>query len=226
VPTTRAKDPPPYLIALDYDGTAVLSIDTSKQTAGWAAYFSDAVAQAGALVLLRISAEPTSDQPPSPGRALEVRDLRISVGTRMTGFASGLLRDIPIMRIEAAINQAAHRRHLLARVLDTGSPTEEPPGGTRYRQRPARPPVLQRPSLSIDDPGGYRKPDDFYQRVTDLYLHLAAVSARPAHELAEANQIPVATVHRWIREAKTRRLLLLPAHRGAYGSRASGLEQT
>ncbi len=76
--------------------------------------------QAGALVLLRISAEPTSDQPPSPGRALEVRDLRISVGTRMTGFASGLLRDIPIMRIEAAINQAAHRRHLLARVLDAG----------------------------------------------------------------------------------------------------------
>ena len=49
---------------------------------------------------------------------------------------------------------------------------------------------------------------------------------RPAQELAEANHVPVATVHRWIREAKVRRLLLLPAHRGAYGSRASDLEQT
>jgi hypothetical protein len=226
VATTRTNDPPPYLIPLDYDGAAVLSIDTSEQCAGWSAYFSDAVTQAGALVLVLIAAEPQPGRGAGASSALEVRELRIIVEGRVAGFASGLLRDIPVMRIEAAINQMTHRRRLLARVLAHGRAVDEPPGGIRYRQPPTRPPAVQPASLTIDDPGGYRKPDEFYQRVAALYLHLAAVSSRPAHELAEANHVPVATVHRWIREAKARQLLLLPAHRGAYGSRASGLDQS
>jgi hypothetical protein len=92
---------------------------------------------------------------------------------------------------------------------------EDLPGAAGFRTPPADPPAVERRSLTIDDPGGYRKPDEFYRHVADLYLHLAAVSGRPAHELAQANNVPVATVHRWIREAKTRQILLLPAHRGA-----------
>jgi hypothetical protein len=158
---------------------------------------------------------------------LEVRELRVSVvGADVAGFASGLLRDIPVLRIEAAINQEAHRRYLLSRVLAVAGTDAEPPGGARYRQPPRRPPVLTPLALAITDPGGYRKPDGFYRQVADLYLHLAAVSSRPAQELAEANHMPVATVHRWIREAKARRLLLLPAHRGAYGTRVSGLDES
>ncbi len=89
-----------------------------------------------------------------------------------------------------------------------------PESPLRYLTPPPRTPPLDRRSLTIFDPGGYRKPDAFYRHVADLYTHLAAVSARPAHKLAEANNVPAATVHRWIREAKARRILLLPAHRG------------
>jgi len=215
----RAGDPSPYLIPLSSDGSEVLSVDTGPDARGWAAYFSKTVTELDALVLLRIVPEAVLEgRLTGPGDrtdlALEVREVRISTGQRAAGFASSLLREIPILRIEAAINQGAHRRHLSRHAIGTSTTAADLPGGSRFRRPPSKSPTPDRRSLAIADPGGYRKPDEFYQQVADLYLHLAAVSARPAHELAAANNVPVATVHRWIREAKVRRILLLPAHRG------------
>lgn len=195
-------------------------MDTSSGNQGWAAYFAPAVTDLGASVLVRLAPEalPAGSPPTTRGlsaTALEVKEVRVIVGRRTAGFASSLLREIPILRIEAAINQTAHRQILTERTPDGSLLAVELPGGERFRTPPSKALTMDQPSLSIDDPGGYRKPDGFYRQVADLYLHLAAISARPAYDLAEANGTPVATVHRWIREAKARKILLLPAHRGS-----------
>ncbi len=216
---TDGGEPCPYLIPLSIDGREVLSVDMSSDDQGWAAYFSATVTDLGALVLVRMAPEALQVGSPPSNRghtetALEVKEVRVTAGQRTAGFASSLLREIPVLRIEAAINQTAHRRALTERTPDGRLLTEDLPGGERFRTPPRTALTMDRLSLSIEDPGGYRKPDGFYRQVADLYLYLAAVSARPAHDLAEANGTPVATVHRWIREAKARKILLLPAHRG------------
>lgn len=228
----RDEEPKPYVIPLSVDGTELLSFDATDKDdgRGWASYFSPQVARVRAMVLLRIGPE---DGPPAElvsvgdsfglaftadhaaASALEVRELRVAVGPKTAGFASALLREIPFTRIEAAVNHPEHRRFLNGRVLPANAVSSgNTPGGVAYTLPPASTPV-ELPNLEVEDPGGYRKPDDFYRRVADIYLRTAAVSTRPAQEIAEANSIPPATVHRWIREAKARGVLLLPAHRAA-----------
>lgn len=217
---TDDGEPCPYLIPLSIDGREVLSVDMSSHDRGWAAYFSSTITDSGALVLVRMAPEvpplagPSTAQLGSTGVALEVKEVRVTPGLRARGFASSLLREIPILRIEAAINQAAHRQVLADRMPADGPTTVDLPGGVRFRTPPTKTLTMDRPSLIIADPGGYRKPDEFYRQVAAQFLDQAAVSARPAHDIAEANGIPVATVHRWIREAKARKVLLLPVHRG------------
>ena len=61
-------------------------------------------------------------------------------------------------------------------------------------------------------PGSGRYPDDFYDEVAGAY-HWAVLERRaPAKTIAEHNDAPVTTVHRWIREARRRGLL--PPARG------------
>ena len=125
------------------------------------------------------------------------------VGQRAPGFASSLLREIPVLRIEAAINQTVHREHLVANALAASNrDTAQRLGGDAFRRPPLLKPILTEVPLTVVDPGGYKKPDSFYRDVAEIYLRQAAVSARPAQDLAEANGVPAATVHRWIREAK------------------------
>lgn len=205
-------EPEPYVVPLDVEGTEVLSFDTSRLGGGWASYFSDHVGLPHPLgVLMRVG--PTAK--PADAAPLEVRELHVVVAPDSAGFSSGAFRGLPIMRVEAAVNQPVHREVLLPLVGLPDLATGTTLGGVRFRLRPevpVKPP--RRPRLNIVDPGGYRKPDGFYRQVADRYLWLAAVSPRPAQELAEANDMPVATVHRWVREAKARGLLLLPSHRG------------
>jgi hypothetical protein len=214
------REPSPHLIPLDFDGAEVLSVDVGPQARGWAAYFSPPVIASGALVLLRLAPQAPDAQPQAKGAVepdvpLEVREVRVVAAPGAAGFVSSLLREVPVLRIEAAINQTVHRRQLAAKVF-ASNPVgmEGVAGGSRFQRAPSKMPNLPRRSLTVEDPGGYRKPDEFYRQVADLYLHLAAVTGRPAHELAQANNLPVATMHRWIREAKARQILLLPTHRG------------
>jgi len=85
---------------------------------------------------------------------------------------------------------------------------------------------LIRPSrylASSRSPGDPRKPlgrpsspaslDQFYQRVANAYLSASCATSRPAVVLAEENDTPVGTVHRWVREAR-RRGHLPPGRRG------------
>jgi hypothetical protein len=72
-----------------------------------------------------------------------------------------------------------------------------------------------RTSARLKVPAG-AKPDSFYRRVAEVYRRLAAESNRPAVELAEANDVPVTTSHRWVKEAR-RRGHLPPGQKGRRG---------
>lgn len=228
----RDTEPAPYVIPLSTDGLEVLSFDTTS-VGGWAAYFSDRVGPDRFLnVVVRVG--PESGEPGKPAwveeeersaitfrpedyanEPFELRELHFASKQGSGGFASSLLREVPIVRIEAAVNQTVHREALLRLILPPNTiEAGTYRGGVSYRLRPLAPVPPAPLDLTIEDPGGYRKPDGFYRQVAERYLWLAAVSPRPAQELADANGLPVGTVHRWVKEAKARRLLLLPAHRG------------
>lgn len=152
-----------------------------------------------------------------PDGRLGVAELRI-VGAP----TSELLRSIPMGRIEAAANaqlvevgQATgpaparrSRRPPSARTLDRGW---EPAATTPHR----RPRGSRIPGRLRNTTGGGRA-DEFYAAVACIYRDLAQTSPRPAVELAEANDVPVTTAHRWIKEAR-RRGFLGPGRPGKAG---------
>jgi hypothetical protein len=60
-------------------------------------------------------------------------------------------------------------------------------------------------------------PDTFYRRVAEVYRAVSAETNRPAVVIAESSGVPVATVRRWINEAR-RREFLPPGQRGRAGA--------
>jgi hypothetical protein len=60
------------------------------------------------------------------------------------------------------------------------------------------------------------KPDEFYRRFGEIYGKAVGASTQPAKDLADTWELPVTTVHRWIREAR-RRGYLPPAEQGRRG---------
>jgi hypothetical protein len=75
-----------------------------------------------------------------------------------------------------------------------------------YRRKPRKP--LTRPDGS--------NPDAFYRQVAEAYRYTVQHTRKVAMALAEEADVPVGTVHRWIREAR-RRGFLPAARRGRAG---------
>ena len=61
--------------------------------------------------------------------------------------------------------------------------------------------------LLVEIPKGRSYGDDFYRDVAKKYSAAARAYRRPAKQIAEANGVPVATVHRWVKEARRRGFL-------------------
>jgi hypothetical protein len=80
------------------------------------------------------------------------------------------------------------------------------------------------PSASVEEPAAAEPltrpdrtdPEGFSRRVAAAYREVATTSHRPAAILALQAGVPVATVHRWIREARQRGFLP-PARKGRAG---------
>lgn len=201
-------EPLPYVVPMSADGRECLSFAPVKFS-GWAAYFSTSSTDQPARVWLRFGMQ-GHDRLRSG--AFELRELRL-VGEAGLDFASGLLRDIPFRRIEAAVNQPMHRP-ALTELCPTDVMPVHPPEMEHvtplWAYTPPAPQRSQRPRLRLTVPEGYRKPDSFYAAVAERFLWLATMSNAPAQELAAANDVPLTTVHRWVREAKARDLLKLP----------------
>ena len=109
-------------------------------------------------------------------------------------------------------------RHWAAQMLRSqldGSDVEPAP---RIEHEDARPRRRRAPSIvlvEVPEKGG-RYPDEFYAGLARVYTNLVATSERPAADIAEANHVPVTTVHRWIKEAR-RRGFLAVGRRGRAG---------
>lgn len=202
----------PYVIPLSLDGREILSFDTplpeEGRRSGWAAYLSDDLGLGKGEILLRVG--PCDQEPSAP---LVIREMRLRTDRPVSIPGSSLVRLVPWERIEAAVNQPSRRRALVQLV----APFHTPPPDPKYpavwsHHRPAQ--SYPAPDLKLADiPDGYRKPDSFYADVAERFLQAGALSSRPALDLAEANGVKPTTVHRWIREAKARGLLALPADR-------------
>jgi hypothetical protein len=66
---------------------------------------------------------------------------------------------------------------------------------------------LTKADCRIRLPDTRKYPDEFYARVALLYRRLVARGQPPAALLASANGVPATTAHRWIKEARRRRIL-------------------
>ncbi len=120
------------------------------------------------------------------------------------GIAAEALRTLPLRALEAFANSNQLARFFLeaAAALATGETSGPPPS----------PP--KQPPLKFAVPTGRgRRPDTFYLKVAKAYQWLASQGRAPASELAEINGVPITTVHRWVKEARARRLLA-PGQKG------------
>jgi hypothetical protein len=123
-------------------------------------------------------------------------------------LSAEVLRSIPVGRIEAAANAQLH--------------ASAPGPGAVLAAWPGEVAALDADSLRVPDelriggePGrGY--PDMFYGAVAAAYRLLAAASPRPVADLAGANEVPVTTAQRWVKEAR-RRGHLAPGRPGKAG---------
>jgi hypothetical protein len=114
---------------------------------------------------------------------------------------STTLRQLPLTNLEGYANAFPN---------EVRNPTPDP----RPVAGPLIAPHRRGAALGEIPPGA--KPDWFYQRLAALYSNLALRSNRPAVLLAERNEVPVTTVHRWVKEAR-RRGFLPPGQKGRRG---------
>lgn len=116
------------------------------------------------------------------------------------------LRDVPLGRIEVWVNELAHQGlvDVIKPKLSDAVQFDDPATGTPTW-------VDKLPPAGKRDKG-----DEFYRRVGEVYGKAAVASTRPAADLATVWEVPVTTIHRWIREAR-RRGFLPPAEPGRRG---------
>jgi hypothetical protein len=171
-----------------------------RKGAGWATFEHD---DGPVIVLLRFQEV--------AGR-IETTELHLvgRDGAAVTGTA---VRSIPLGSIETAVNGPAARPAVLEHIAADGpafKPGDFGPVRKNFldlmaelKEHPGR------PSRVLKVPTGRARPDDFYAKVAELYTWLAGPggSRRPAVDIANDNDVPVSTVHRWLREARQRGLM-------------------
>lgn len=204
-----------YVIWLDDEGRECVQLapmvdehGAHAEGRGWGRYFTDDVRDP--TVLVRIGHASVTAESSEP---LIVAEITVTGRPRVD---AQLLRSVPLGRIEAAVNRPNHHAALSPRLLGTWTGHVEPP--------PTRPSLWasERPTLDLSEPetltvtvptGRQRRPDSFYRDVAIIYSHIAGQDHNPAHRMAEINDVPVTTVHGWVKEARARGLLA-PARRG------------
>jgi hypothetical protein len=110
--------------------------------------------------------------------------------------------------------------HWVARMFEAQVPDSgEPQAPMRQLTRPLGSAIVVSPDLpsgEVDVPPRRPYPDDFYRKVAAVYSALAAQIRAPAAVMADANHVPLSTVHRWVKETR-KRGFLAPGQRGRAG---------
>jgi len=129
---------------------------------------------------------------------------------------AGVLRSIPTGRIEALANQPTMSEVLREAIAQHGGEADQRDWVTRAERAAADPTgalaALQRGPLRVRGARERSKPDGFYAKVAELYSRASYFEGSPAQAIADANNVPVTTVHGWVKEAR-RRGLLAPGRR-------------
>jgi hypothetical protein len=126
------------------------------------------------------------------------------------------LREFPLYAVEAIANgelreRITNRLYLTMNLVFEGSGT----GPTRQAGgSEAETPGTADLSLEVPDTRPY--PDGFYASVARRYIDALMFGGTPAKLIAEANDIPLNTVHRWVGEAR-KRGHLPPGRKGKAG---------
>ncbi len=171
---------------------------------GWAALFANGAKEASAYIRL------VPDKPDDERPHYEVGELYlVASGNPITGRD---LRAIPLGRVEASVNQVANRERMKRLARTRGGQLGLTFDFDLDAMVARQPRSSRRPRMTLKVPEGHRKPDSFYEQVAYRYGWLQGEGLRPAAELAEANGVPVTTVHRWIKEAR-RRGIMAPGQR-------------
>ena len=151
-------------------------------------------------------------QPQPPGGIneagrLHVRTMHVNATLPVT---AAILRQIPIGRLEAAINARPPLREL---AVESAGKADQAPAAPQRSSAGDPIPIAADPSRGpLTRPDG-TDPEEFYSRVAQAYLDLVAHTNRPAVEIADEANVPVATARRWIHEAR-RRGALPHGHQG------------
>ncbi|MCW2888308.1 MAG: hypothetical protein JWL58_5170 [Streptosporangiaceae bacterium] len=176
----------------------------ASDQSGWCRYISPAQPESSSVFLRFARA--------GDGITLAVREVHFAF---LAGLGTRSLREVPLGRLEAVVNQPNDYGKLADRIRVTDDVVVPIPdevfsveGRPWWTYEIPEPPKRRAPRLKIKIPEGpHRKPDSFYEQIAERFAYLAAVSSRPAQDLAEANDVPVTTVHGWVREARRRGLL-------------------
>lgn len=195
--------------------------DSTWARSGWAAFFSDAVERSFAQVFVRFGLAGNVDWDsidPAEAAPLIVREAVIRGGAGGGAVTAALVREVPFARIEAVANRRLSQRPDRPAAgelpfLNLDARTRVPGVTTPWARRPEKTRRDRGPSLKLQVPAERKRPDSFYQQVAERFQWLAERGRQPAKELAAANDVPVTTVHRWIKEAR-RRGILPAARRG------------
>ncbi len=194
----------PVVIPMSRDGRQRLAFSLESGT-GWAMFYEGPEARVHVVLRFGWGEVPAYVRPPAVVRALYLRSVG---GLRELNAAT--LRRLPLGRIDAAVNRPSVQ-HLVEVALpphdeDYAKAIYEPvPDGRHFGLSRAVP--VKGPVLRMEQPTAVRRPDVFYTDVADRFLWLLSIGEQPAQQLAEANGVPISTVHRWVKEARVRRLL-------------------
>lgn len=148
----------------------------------------------------------------SPGGPFIAREVLVAF---LPGTGTQTLRDLPLGRLEAALNRPEERARLEAVIPVTPSVELTRPFPEDLATDEGMPwwiyevPRPRAPRLRLKGAHDRRKPDEFYSRVAECFGYLAITSTSPAEDLAAAQDpaVPVTTVHGWVKEARRRGLL-------------------
>lgn len=160
--------------------------------------------------------------PEEPGVTVAVRcDEDANGHFRIRGLLIGgdpvnakTLRLLSIARMEAFVNSRTVAAFVpsILRAAPTGDDFLQSWPGVGKKGKTRRQRVVTNPSLRLDRPDG-QDPDSFYAEVARVYEYAITRTKSPAVYIADASQVPVATVRRWIAEAR-RREHLPAGHKG------------
>jgi hypothetical protein len=196
----------PFVIPLDATGQAQLAIGPDDAN-GWAIYRGPEVPGTFRL-FVRLGFGVGFDQDQRP--PVVITEILCALAE---GIGATVLRSLPLARIEVSVRRPRYYdavRERLTRGAGANTafvPFPWPEESITWWFANGAPEPGDTPKLKLWVPPGRPKPDLFYLQVATVFTALSTVTRRPSPELAEANGVPVTTIHGWVKEARRRGFL-------------------